>query len=175
MRTRVMPLVLVLALAGGTAGCEGDSTRPVMDPADLPAMEQDGVRAAIVLEDITEDVVTLAISVDARALELGAYQGSLEFDTGRLVLLEAEAPHGQDGFRVVNVVAPGTVRFAGFTTEGFTSPVAVRLRLQGAGGVSAQDLTLALDVAGTLEGQTVARSQYQTPRELFADPAWRVR
>lgn len=175
MRTRVMPLVLLFLLGAGAIACEGDSTQPAVTPPDLPAMDADGIRAALVVEDRTADVTTLVVSVDARALELGAYQGSLEFDTGRFVLVDAEAPHGADGFRVVNPSAAGTIRFAGFTTEGFTSPVAVRLRLQGPAELRDGDVVLMLDVAGTVDGQVVARSQYQTPRQLFTAPSSTVR
>jgi hypothetical protein len=167
--------VLIFLLGAGVLACTGDSTQPALVPADLPAMDEDGVRAAVVLEEQAEGVATLVVSVDARALELGAYQGRLEFDAERFALLDAEAPHGSDGFRVVNAAEPGIIRFAGFTTDGFTSPVAVRLRLRGAGELRSSDVALVLDVAGTVDGEAVDRARYQTPQQLFTTPVRRER
>src|SRR5437016_1029780 len=121
MRSR-MVLLALLAFLGA---CRDDGVALLAPPVLL----ESGVQAYLIQEaGSTSTRVVLTVRVDSKDINYTAYQGRLEFIPGSFEVLEASTPVG-DGYRVVNTssAAIGVIRFAGFTSDGFSQPVAVRL------------------------------------------------
>ncbi len=59
--------------------------------------------------------------------------------------------------------AEGEIRFAGFTVEQFVSPVAVELRFQTKQRVDARDVSVTLEVVGTVLGEEVPKGRVRAP------------
>ncbi|MES2179728.1 MAG: hypothetical protein V4550_17850 [Gemmatimonadota bacterium] len=120
----------------------------------VPSVRVAVVRAA----ESTDKRIVLFVRVDGTGLVLGSYQGHLHFDPAAFVVDSAVA--GKDGSRYVNPAdAPkGAIRFAGFTTSGFTSSDAVRIVGRSLKPLAAAKITAELEVAGDLDGKAVAKA-----------------
>ncbi len=128
-----------------------------------PAAEDGSVQAVVVAEPLRDGMTVMLIRIDDESLELGAYQGRFTFDASAMEFVEASMP--EDGFRVLNTLgaAEGEIRFAGFTVEQFVSPVAVELRFQTKQRVDARDVSVNLEVVGTVLGEEVPKGRVLAP------------
>ena len=88
---------------------------------------------------------------------LGSYEGRMHFDPGALVVDSAYA--GRDGSRFVNAedAKGGSIRFAGFTTSGFTTQDAVTLIARPLKALDQAHVTASIAVAGDLDGKPVPK------------------
>jgi len=105
-------------------------------------------------------LATLQVHLRPTDMALGAYQGSLHYESGALSIMSISAP-GKDGTRMFNAAdsAKGVVRFAGFTTTGFTGTVALTLVVRPARPLGRAGLVAAVDVAGDVDGKAVAKER----------------
>jgi hypothetical protein len=106
----------------------------------------------------TPQRTVLAVRVDGRGLVLGSYEGNLSFDPAAFALDSAIV--GRDGSRFVNAGAAktGAVRFAGFTTTGFTSADAITLIGRALKPLEQSHVTASITVAGDLDGRKVPKA-----------------
>lgn len=117
------------------------------------------VRVSVVRSsESSQKRTVLLIRVESEGLVLGSYQGTLTFDAGALKVDSATV--GRDNFRFVNAngAASGTIRFAGFTTSGFTGSDAVRIVARATKPIESAKLNALLEVAGDLEGKPVSKA-----------------
>ncbi len=148
-----MRIPFPLFAAAILVGCnEPTSSQPELS---RPALADGSVQAVVVAEPLRDGMTVMRIRIDAESLELGAYQGRFTFDASAMEFVEASMP--EDGFRVLNTLgaAEGEIRFAGFTVEQFVSPVAVELRFETKQRVDARDVSVNLEVVGTVLGEEV--------------------
>ena len=104
--------------------------------------------------------MTLQVHLRPTDLVLGSYQGSLRYEPGSLSIVAVSAP-GKDGTRMFNAAdsARGVVRFAGFSTSGFTSTEVLTLVVKPMRPLERAGLIAAVDVAGDLDGKAVAKAR----------------
>ena len=95
--------------------------------------------------------------------DLGAYQARAQFDPSKIELITAAMTDagGGEEFGVVNVegASEGTVRFAGFSLEGFAVRDVAELRFSTPRPLEAGDIALTLEVIGTAEGAEVSADE----------------
>jgi len=158
----------VLAAAVAAACGDGSTTSPpragVQDgPAASPAA---GVRASLAVGAFEEGEQTVSLRLEGRESGVGAYQGRILFDPGRLELLSTGNP--EQGFHVVNDrrAGEGQVRFAGFAVEGFSEPTVLELRFRTDGPLAAGDLELVMEALGTDGGAPVPSERISVDEEL---------
>ncbi len=151
-----IPFLVVAAVF--VVGCVNEPTGSQPEPSE-PAVEDGRVQAVVVAEPLRDGMTVMRIRIDAESLELGAYQGRFTFDASAMEFVEASMP--DDGYRVLNTLgaAEGEIRFAGFTVEQFVSPVAVELRFQTKQRVDARDVSVNLEVVGTVLGEEVPKGR----------------
>ena len=167
-----------LAATAVLAACAESSVtgrRPTSDAATVPLipLATEGVRASLALVDSAAGSATVVVAIDARGLDVGAYQGEVGYDRDALELVSAEAvrPATGGGNRYVNAGAgggdgAGAVRFAGFRADG---PVAARggdqvarlvFRVRDWSAVGA--LRVTLEAAGGADGRAVSGTRLMT-------------
>ena len=118
----------------------------------------------VVIEESIRDstgLITLTVRLKATGVELGAYQGKLEFEPGALDIVTATSPRG-DGTRMVNAADStlGVVRFAGYALPGFKDDVAMTLVVRSRGAMAAARVRAALEVAGDVDGVPIAAEAF---------------
>ena len=146
----LVPGILAAAAAGGVAGSRAEAAVRTVAPS---------VRVSIVRDaPLTGQRIVLLVRVEGAGMVLGSYEGRVLFDPKVLTVDSAVA--GRDGSRFVNPAdAPhGTIRFAGFTTSGFTNPTALRIVARMAGPIDRAHVSAIIAVAGDLEGKPVPRA-----------------
>ncbi|MDB4917108.1 MAG: hypothetical protein JWM95_4752 [Gemmatimonadetes bacterium] len=106
----------------------------------------------------TDQRVVLLVRVEGDGMVLGSYQGRVHFDPAAFVVDSTAA--GKDGSRYVNAAeaAKGSIRFAGFTTNGFKSADAVRIVGHATRPLASAKIAAELEVAGDLDGKSVAKT-----------------
>jgi len=115
----------------------------------------------------------LRVRVEGKDVALGSYQGRLRFDPSVLGLA-AVVPRGgalpAGEFHVVNAGGAdrGEIRFAGFAARGFGGADMVTLRFHAQRAITPADVTLELEVAGTLDGEAVPKPQLSVLKGAFA-------
>ncbi len=122
----------------------------------LALLEAPTVLLRIVRESGSADRVVLVLRVEGSGVALGSYQGTVTYDPA--VLMVDSATVGRDGFRFVNAnnASKGSVRFAGFTANGFTGTDAVRIVARLRGPLENAKLNAMLEVAGDVDGRRIA-------------------
>ena len=157
-----MRIPFPILAAAFVVGCVNEPTGSQPEPSE-PAVEDGSVQAVVVAEPLRDGMTVMRIRIDAESLELGAYQGRFTFDASAMEFVEASMP--DDGYRVLNTLgaAEGEIRFAGFTVEQFVSPVAVELRFQTKQRVDARDVSVNLEVVGTVLGEEVPKGRVLAP------------
>jgi len=122
----------------------------------VPTLRAEITRAA----GPSAELVTLQVHLRPTDLVLGSYQGSLRWKPGSLSIVSVSAP-GKDGTRMFNAAdsAKGIVRFAGFSTSGFTGTDALTLVVKPVRPLERAGLTVAVDVAGDLAGKAVPKDR----------------
>ena len=155
-----MPFPLLAALI--IVGCVNEPTGSQIEASE-PALQDGSVQAVVVVEPLRDGITVMRIRIDAESLELGAYQGRFTFDPSAMEFVDASMP--EDGYRVLNTLgaAEGEIRFAGFTVEQFVSSVAVELRFRTKQQVDAQDVSVDLEVVGTVLGEEVPQNNVLAP------------
>ena len=162
----------VAATGSATAARAEAQSRPTAAKGSAPA---GSVRVSVHRGSESDaNRVVLFVQVASTGLALGSYQGELRFDASALVVDSAIA--GRDGSRFVNATdkARGTIRFAGFTTSGFTGDDAVRIIAHGSRPLSlaqlAQGLSAKLDIAGDIDGRQLPKSALIASTGLAPQP-----
>lgn len=157
--------VLVVALACSEDHVVGPTPAGVDDVA-TPGADS-GVQIAVAADPFEAGQQVLRILVVPSELALGSYQGRVTFDPEQFELMDARVPDG--GFRVVNTepAAEGLIRFAGFTVDGFGETEVLALRFRTTRPIEPTEVTLELEVAGTLEGEAVPRPRLSVMRGAF--------
>ncbi len=153
-----MRIPFLLLAAAFVVGCVNEPTSSQPEPSE-PSLEEGSVQAVVVAEPLRDGMTVMRIRIDTESLELGAYQGRFTFDASAMEFVEASMP--EDGFRVLNTLGAGEgeIRFAGFTVERCASPVAVELRFQTKQRVDARDVSVNLEVVGTVLGEEVPKGR----------------
>ena len=102
--------------------------------------------------------VVLIVRVDGKGLVLGSYEGQVSFDPAAFAVDSAVV--GRDGSRFVNAgdTKKGAIRFAGFTTNGFTSSDAVTLFGRAVKPMEQSHVVASIKVAGDLDGHAVPKA-----------------
>lgn len=161
-----MRILFVLLVAAGVLACS-EASGPPEEALEFPPMPDGSVRAAVVAEPIAEGVMAMRILIEAKSQELGAYQGRFRFDPEALELEEVSVP--ETAYRFVNVeaAAEGELRFAGFTVRGFETPVVLELRFRNKRPVGPEDVSVELEVVGTVGGAEIPRTRFLPPAKLF--------
>jgi hypothetical protein len=122
-----------------------------------------GVRAAAVIVDSSSSTVAVGVDLQTSQISLGAYQGTVSYDTAGLSLLSADA--SGDG-RFANASAAGVVRFAGFSTSGFTTKRAILMRFAVRDWRAVRRLSVELSTAGTATGERLTGDGMQSSRTI---------
>ena len=147
---------VVLACACVVATPNADARATSVDGVDAAPM----VRVTVVRSrESTARRIVLLVRIEGVGLVLGSYQGRLRYDPSAFVV-DSSTP-GRDGSRYVNAAdasSRGWIRFAGFTTTGFTSTDAVRIVGHAVKPLAMAHIAAKLDVAGDLEGKPVPKS-----------------
>jgi hypothetical protein len=122
----------------------------------------------IVAQPLVDGITVIELMIDAKSLELGAYQGRFRFDPEALELIEVTLP--EDNYRFVNTngASQGEIRFAGFTVSAFENPVALELRFRNKRELQLKDLSAELQVVGDVMGMEVKRENIMEPAKLIA-------
>jgi hypothetical protein len=156
MKSRFLPLIGLLICA-----CADDATQPTVDG--FPPVDDGTVRVDIEVRPVSSTMSIIRVMIDARSLEIGAYQGRFQFDPEALELVEATLP--EDNYRFVNTnrASEGEIRYAGFTVSAFESPVALELRFRNRREVRLEDVSAELEVVGDVMGVEVARQRILRP------------
>lgn len=148
MQWRLTPAVITaIVLAGGFASERAQAAALPVAPS---------VRVSIVRDSPTiGDRIVLLVRVEGAGMVLGSYEGRVAFDPSALVVDSVVA--GRDGSRFVNPSAAqrGTIRFAGFTTTGFTSSTALRIVGRTLAPIARANLSAVVSVAGDLNGKPI--------------------
>lgn len=143
---------------------QGSARNSLVAPQPLPHR---GARVYVVEEAFGgASKRTFTVHVDTRDIALGAYSGTIDFDSEGIVLVGSSVP--ADGMRLVNLVAPGVVKFAGFATKEFTGTVAATLTLRSARAIDATALHATLDVVGDVDGIAAPRTQLIEESRVFS-------
>ncbi len=152
------PLVLAVLLC---VACVDEA--PMPDVTDLPPLEAGTVRVNIRVEEGSGDTRLIELTLDAKALDIGAYQGRMVFDPHQMELLEVNTP--DDNLRLVNTnnALIGEIRFAGVAATTFDSPVILELRITAGASFDPNDMHAELDVVGDLLGTQVGRQDIAPP------------
>ena len=157
MKTRWLVLPgLLLAL-----GCAEEATEP---GTELIPLAEGAVQVNVVAEPGAEGITVTTLTIEAKALALGAYQGRFRFNPQVLELIDYSVPQGDYRFVNVNGASEGEIRYAGFTVEAFESPVALVLRFRTKRALSEEDLSAELEVVGDVLGREVKRERILEPR-----------
>ena len=135
MNIRFLPLVGLLLLA-----CTEETMQPGSEES--PPLSQGTVRVNIVSQPGVDGIVETRLMIDARSLELGAYQGRFRFDPEVLELVEVRMPEDNHRFVNTNGASEGEIRFAGFTVSAFESAVALELRFRARRELQVEDLAV---------------------------------
>ncbi len=159
-------LVATAALLSGLS-CAEEASGPRDGAPGLPPMADRTVRATVVMQRLADGAFEARVRIDTKDIELGAYQGRFRFDPEALTLEAASVPEGE--YRVVNDAraAEGELRFAGFTVRGFETPDALVMRFRSSGPVNPDDVSVELEVVGTLGGNPVPAERILPPAKLF--------
>ena len=109
----------------------------------------------------TPGTQALVIRLEPRDFVLGAYQGRLEYERGSLQVLSLAASQRDNGTRLYNAAdsAKGVIRFAGYTTAGFTSTTVLTLVVRPLKSLAAAKVRVELDVAGDLDGKSIPKDR----------------
>lgn len=156
MKSRLLPLIGLLVFA-----CADDATQPTVEG--FPPVDDGAVRVDVEVRPVGNMTAIVRLMIDARSLQLGAYQGRFRFDPEALELVEATLP--EDNFRFVNTnrAAKGEIRYAGFTVSAFESPVALELRFRQKRALRLEDVSAELEVVGDVMGVEVKRERILEP------------
>jgi hypothetical protein len=144
----------LLALMG-VAACDDEKkvSADLLDPIPSGAVQAVVQRVA----EYGKDSVLFRLHVGAKDVEVGAYQGRLTFNPAALEVLDIR-PLTVDGeFRIVNKdsVAAGSIPFAAFTSEAFSSTVVFDLVVRPILDLQTANLVAQLAVVGETSGVAV--------------------
>ena len=123
----------------------------------------------MVVVEYDDDQTRVTVRFDTETLELGAYQGTFNFDAKVLTLVDFSVP--VDGYRLANTLeaANGQIRFAGFSTKTFESPVVLTLVFKNLAAVGPETLlSVDIDVLGNPQSQAVPSAMIHAPVRQFA-------
>lgn len=151
--------------------CDDEPNSPqVTEVPALPSATTEGFRAAVVLERNDRDSVVLTVRFDENSERLGAYQGSITFETDAFQFVDASVP--DDGFRIFNAepAGRGVIKFAGFSVAGFTGTEALRINLKPKTNFDPSKIGLVIDVVGTIEGARVPRANLVVLDGVYLEP-----
>lgn len=125
--------------------------------ASAPRGSPASVRVTLERRESGDRRLVVVVRVNGEGLVLGSYSGRVRFNPREFVVDSTLV--GSDGSRYVNgnEAARGTLRFAGFTTTGFTSDVALRIVGHTTAAGTVPRFSALLDVAGNLAGTGVPR------------------
>ncbi len=159
-RSYLVGLLLVGATVGTSACAEKHPTAP---KTDLVTMVGKGNVQVMIQQDtrVGGDSAVFVINIVGNGVPVASYQGVLTFDPGSMAISAAPTPTGETGeFRIVNAAdaANGTVRFAGFATEHFSTTEAFRIVGHFKPGKVPTNLVGKLDVAGETTGAAIRAS-----------------
>lgn len=103
----------------------------------------------------------LLIRLEPRDFVLGAYQGRLQYEPGSLQVMSLAASQRDNGTRLYNAAdsAKGIIRFAGYTTSGFSSTGVLTLVVRPTKSIDAARVRVELDVAGDLDGKSLPKDR----------------
>jgi hypothetical protein len=162
---RIAPFLVVAAFM---CGCGDDPMGAHATLMELP-LEDGDVRAVVTAQVLGDGLTSVEISLHAQSVEIGAYQGRVMFEPSVLKFVQESMPDG--GYRVVNTLraSEGEIRFAGFTVEGYASPVVLKLWFEAARLVQDGDVAVDLEVVGDLLGKEVPRGRVMKPLFMRVD------
>jgi hypothetical protein len=145
-------------------GCADEPTATLTEPAGLPVVEDGSVRAAVFVSGSNADITVVRVEIDAQSLDVGAYQGRFTYDPAAMDFIDASMP--KDGYRVINTggADEGLIRFAGFTVQRFESPIVLELAFHVRDLTALDELSVDLDVVGSVEGVAVAEDRILEPK-----------
>ena len=170
MRTPPLPrkkaaiYVAVTSLVFAIPACSDVLDGPAAELSEIDGLSDATVQASFRVGAYRGGRQTVWVRFSGTEGRVGAYQATLRFDAGVFSLEHAimTDQSGTGDFGVVNDAgAPqGTVRFAGFSIQGFEVRDVLELSFRSPRPLQSGDLTLSLDVVGTPDGSKV------TPDEL---------
>jgi len=172
MKHQVYVAVALLALVSGCK--EKEPTAPALQLAQFVPV---GKVQVMITQDtrVTGDSAVFVVSVVGKGLPMASYQGTVTFNTAALQVVEAVTPNAASGeFRIVNAAeaASGTIRFAGFATENFSSVEAFRIVGRFKPGKLPLNMVGALDVAGEVSGSAIKASNLRASdavRDMYSN------
>ena len=152
--------IAIAAVAVVTACAEKHPTAP---KTDLVTLVGHGNVQVMVEQDTRAggDSAIFVVNIVGNSVPVASYQGVLTFDPNAMSVVQVPTPTGTSGeFRVVNAAdaATGTVRFAGFATEKFSTTEAFRLVGVFKPGKVPVNIVGKLDVAGETTGSSIRAS-----------------
>ena len=153
-RSRVLLCAGLLAGAAGAARAQAVPHAKAAVRAASPTVHVTVVRAP----QSTAQRLMLVVRVEGKGLVLGSYEGQVSFDPAAFIVDSAIV--GRDGSRFVNAgdAKKGSVRFAGFTTNGFTTADAVTLIGHAVKPLEQLHVGASIKVAGDLDGHAVPKA-----------------
>jgi hypothetical protein len=158
-----------IALLAVTAACRDDgATAPALD---LTRLVPTGGTQLVLQEEPgpTPGTTTYVVRVITTRGDLASYQGTVTFTPGSAELVGALAARGGDGemFLVNPQAEAGTIRFAAFATERFSTDEAFRFTVRPAATRSAMQLRGTLDVAGVVGGSAIEAAQLKAAKGVY--------
>lgn len=158
-----------IALLAVTVACRDDgATAPAID---LTRLVPTGGTQLVLQEEPgpTPGTTTYVVRVLTKREDLASYQGTITFAPGSAELVGALAPRGGDGemFLVNPQGEAGTIRFAAFATERFSTDEALRFTVRPTGSLGAMQLRGMLDVAGVVGGSALEAAQLKAAEGVY--------
>jgi hypothetical protein len=120
-------------------------------------------------EAASGDELTLVARVVGNGVDVGAYQGEVDFVPGTLELIGTTTPTVENELHIVNpaTFAQGRIRFAAYTTASkFTSSEAFTLRVKAVHALSDAAIVGKLEVVGEPTGRAVAKTKLLASRGI---------
>lgn len=157
-RRLLLPFVL---LAVGVSACR--EKHPTAPQAGVITLVGQGKVQVVIQQDtrVKGDSAVFVVSIVGNGVPVASYQGAVTFDVASMDVKAVETPTAVAGeFRIVNAteLAQGSIRFAGFATEHFSTVEAFRIVGNFKPGHVITNLVGRLDVAGETTGSAIRTS-----------------
>jgi hypothetical protein len=158
-------LFFVLLVGGCGDGGRGSGLIGTEAPTEL-RVPSNGAYGILVVGSFRAGIQEVTLRIGSEQFSLSSYQGSLQFDTAKVSLLNVVLPGGD--FHLVNrqEAENGTVRFAGFAVDGFPTAIEVGLSFETLAPMRSGDVQFELDVLGTNVGSKIRDEEVFEVQEM---------
>lgn len=167
MSIRTLATLAVLAVAATACRDEG-TTAPALD---LSRLVPTGGTQLVLQEEPgpTPGTTTYVVRVLTKREDLASYQGTITFAPGSAELVGTLATRGGEGemFLVNPQAEAGSIRFAAFATERFSTDEALRFTVRPTGSLGAMQLRGTLDVAGVVGGSALEAAALKATEGVY--------